>query len=149
MGWTAFLGWGIHDRQAVQMGLGSFALQSSRRPSNLRGVRENPTPTDGVAAWYEKEETARWKSREGGQAGCSPGDSEQISAPPTEDQPFQKTLAQDQDHQETQGASQEKGQRGSEGQEDKKRDRPEKPGKGSVPSARRRGVAVAAAGGRH
>jgi hypothetical protein len=40
------------------------------------GVRKNPTPAEGVAAWYEKKETALGKNREAGHANCSPCDSE-------------------------------------------------------------------------
>jgi hypothetical protein len=39
------------------------------------GVRKNPTPTKGVAAWYEEKETALRKGREAGGAMGSRRDS--------------------------------------------------------------------------
>ena len=44
----------------------------------LKAVRENPRPAEGVAAWYEKKETALGKKREAGHARRSPRDSENI-----------------------------------------------------------------------
>jgi hypothetical protein len=56
-------------------------------PSYCRGIRENPTPAEGVAAWYENKEIALRKSRKTGRANSSPCDSQKTNDPPPETQP--------------------------------------------------------------
>jgi len=69
------------------MGRGEFTLHPQGCPHILGGIRENPRPTEGVAAWYENEETARWRSRKAGRANCSPRDAEKTKGSPPENQP--------------------------------------------------------------
>ena len=72
----------------------------------MGGIKENPRPASGVAAWYENEETALCNSREGGWAACSPGDPRKSKGSPPQTRLGQRQSAQEQDHQEAEGAYQ-------------------------------------------
>jgi hypothetical protein len=58
----------------LRQGKGKFPLHGAGWPRSLKGVRKNPTPAEGVAAWYENKETALGENREAGHANCSPRD---------------------------------------------------------------------------
>ena len=86
----------------------------------VRGIRENPTPAEGVAARYENKETALWNSRKAGCANGSARDSEKTKDPPSESRPGQAKARQAQDHKDAQAAREGQDQGASQGQESKK-----------------------------
>jgi hypothetical protein len=66
---------------------GKLPLHRKRCDRSLWGVRTNPTPAEGVAAWYEDKETALSKSREAGGASRCPRDPKEAKDPPPQSKP--------------------------------------------------------------
>jgi hypothetical protein len=60
----------------------------------------NPTPAEGVAAWYEDKETALGEGREAGGADRSPRNSQEAHDLPPVSQPRQSQEHQEHAHQE-------------------------------------------------
>jgi hypothetical protein len=99
-----------------------FALRLPGCRRRVGSIRENPTPAEGVAAWYEDKETALGKSRETGWANCWSRDSEQAKDPPPESKPRHWESPQEQDYQRGQETGPEQDQDGGQGKETKKSD---------------------------
>lgn len=109
----------------------------------VRDIRENPTPTEGVAARYENKETALWKSRETGRANCSPRDAEQAKDPPPQTQPRQSQSRPTQNPDEAEGGDQRQDPGGGQGKDGEEAGHAEAEGKSFIRPGRKRANGVA------